>query len=106
MARALISCFSAQSARRENLRDVWAQKSRRAETLLLMSSLMITGFFGLLVEGIPPIDVWPALLAVYSLALSLSFTLLFLCLYVSMKFQSRMTAFNIYKPHQLYSCGV
>ena len=32
-----------EAARRENLRDVWAQKSRRAETLLIMCSLMISG---------------------------------------------------------------
>ena len=40
-----------EAARRENLRDVWAQKSRRAETTLIMSSLMISGFFTLVVEG-------------------------------------------------------
>lgn len=94
-----------EAARRENLRDVWAQKSRRAETLLIMSSLMIGGFFSLVVEGLPPIDVWPALLSLYSVCLALSFSALFLCLFLSMKFSSRMTDFNIYKPHQIYTCG-
>lgn len=93
-----------KAARRENLRDVWAQKSRRAETLLIMSSLMISGLYTLAVET-PPEETWPALVVFYNVSLALSFLALFLCLFLCMKYQSRMSDFNIYKPQQVYTCN-
>lgn len=94
-----------EAARRENLRDVWAQKSRRAETLLIMSSLMISGFFTLVVEGIPPQTSSPALLVFFAACIALGFCCLFGSLFVTMKYQSRMSDFNIYNVKQVYSCG-
>ena len=94
-----------EAARRENLRDVWAQKSRRAETTLIMSSLMISGFFTLVVEGEPPKTAWPQLIAVYAGSLALGFFALFVALSVTMKYSSRMSDFNIYDVRQVYVCG-
>ena len=34
-----------ETARRENLRDVWSQKTRKAETLLITNTLMFGCFF-------------------------------------------------------------
>ncbi len=86
--------------------SVQAQKSRRAETLLIMISLMIGGFFSFITEGlglqwgralslsqprphagIPPLDVWPVLLTCYSTSLACSFCFLFLSLFLTMRSQ-------------------
>ena len=94
-----------EAARRENLRDVWAQKSRRAETLMIMTTLMIGGFFSLVVEGIFPENTWGEVIIVYSICLSLGFSGLFIALFITMKAQSRMSDFNIYNVKQVYTCG-
>ncbi len=94
-----------EAARRENLRDVWAQKSRRAETLLIMSSLMIAGFFTLVVEGLPPSIAPPVLVGFYAACTALGFCALFNSVFVTMKYQSRMADFNIYNVKQVYTCG-
>jgi hypothetical protein len=94
-----------EAARRENLRDVWAQKSRRAETLLIMCSLMISGFFTLVVEGVPPTNAAPTLIVFFAAFLALGFTTLLSSLFVTMKYQSRMSNFNIYNVRQIYTCG-
>lgn len=95
-----------ESARRENLRDVWAQKTGRAETLLIMDSLMISGLFTLVVEGVPPFDAWPALVVVYSCSLAIAFAFLFSSLFLTMRLRARMSDFNIYNVKQVYTCGL
>eukprot|EP00041_Stephanoeca_diplocostata_P024432 m.618826 g.618826 ORF g.618826 m.618826 type:complete len:231 (+) comp22529_c2_seq16:448-1140(+) len=43
-----------EAARRENLRDVWIQKSRKADTLLITATLMFASIIAILCEGNPP----------------------------------------------------
>eukprot|EP00163_Fabomonas_tropica_P002316 TRINITY_DN1174_c1_g1_i1.p1 TRINITY_DN1174_c1_g1~~TRINITY_DN1174_c1_g1_i1.p1 ORF type:complete len:182 (+),score=28.99 TRINITY_DN1174_c1_g1_i1:34-579(+) len=42
-----------ETARRENLRDVWSQRNRKAETLMITNTLMFGCFFAMIVEGMP-----------------------------------------------------
>lgn len=51
------------------------------------------------------LDVWPAFLTLYTLFLATSFAFLFICLFLSMKYQARMNEYNIYKADQVYVCG-
>lgn len=94
-----------ETARRENMRDVWEQKARKAETLLITNTLMFGSFFAVLVEGqlAPGTDLFTML--VYAASLGVSFAFLFLCMWFTMNNQSRMSSFNIYNVHQLYTCG-
>jgi len=94
-----------ETARRENMRDVWEQKARKSETLLITNTLMFGCFFAVLVEGVLPPDVDQVTLVVYAAALGVSFAFLFLCMWFTMKNQSRMSSFNIYNVQQLYRCG-
>jgi hypothetical protein len=94
-----------ETARRENMRDVWEQKARKSETLLITNTLMFGCFFAVLVEGVLPPDVDQVTLVVYAAALGVSFAFLFLCMWFTMKNQSRMSSFNIYNVEQHYTCG-
>jgi uncharacterized membrane protein SirB2 len=70
-----------------------------------MSTLMISGFFTLVVEGVPPQISAPALLVIYTASIAIGFCSLFGSLFVTMKYQSRMSDYNIYNVKQVYSCG-
>jgi hypothetical protein len=94
-----------ETAMRENMRDVWEQKARKAETLLITNTLMFGCFFAVLVEGQLAEETDIITLIVYAASLGVCFAFLFLCMWFTMKNQSRMTSFNIYNKEQLYSCG-
>lgn len=67
-----------------------------ADTLLITATLMFGCYFALIVEGFLPEDTWYGLVVSYSISVSLSFFFLFLCIWFTLKFQSRMSDFNIY----------
>mmetsp|Transcript_36466 Transcript_36466/g.91412 ORF Transcript_36466/g.91412 Transcript_36466/m.91412 type:complete len:470 (-) Transcript_36466:67-1476(-) len=94
-----------ETARRENVRDVWAQKSRKADTLMITITLMIAAFFALLVEGTLPNDTPLAFITLFSVFISLSFLLLFGSLWCTLLLSSRLAKYNIYKKFQVYNCG-
>lgn len=62
-------------------------------------------FFALIVEGMPPEDAHPYLVITYSAFISISFGLLFLCMWFTMKYLTRMADFNLYNKKQIYVCG-
>jgi hypothetical protein len=94
-----------ETAMRENMRDVWEQKARKSETLLITNTLMFGSLFAVLVEGQLADGTDTVTMLVYSASLGVSFAFLFLCMWFTLKNQSRMTSFNIYNRDQLYSCG-
>lgn len=94
-----------ETAMRENMRDVWEQKARKSETLLITNTLMFGSLFAVLVEGQLADGTDTLTMLVYSASLGISFAFLFLCMWFTLKNQSRMTSFNIYNRDQLYSCG-
>eukprot|EP01079_Euglenida_sp_SAG-EU17-18_P003414 gene3414-3891_t len=96
--------FTKEAARRENLRDMWSQKSRKADTLMVTTTLMFGCFFMLIVEGNPPEDSWYFSVVMCSITVSLSFFFLILCLWFTMKYSGRMAEYNIYKSTQRYKC--
>jgi hypothetical protein len=94
-----------EAARRENLRDVWSQKSRKADTLVITTTLMFGAFFGLVTEGIMEQATASFLVISYSGSLGLAFAALFVCMLFTMRYQARMADYNIYDEKQIYICG-
>ncbi len=59
-----------------------------------------------LLSGIPPQTASPVLLVFFAACVAFGFCCLFGSLFVTMKYQSRMSDFNIYNVKQVYSCGM
>ena len=94
-----------KSAHREALRDIWAQTNQKNQTLIIMETLLFSCCFGLLIEGILPINTSQFIIILYGISLSLTIIFIFISLLCLVKLQSRMTRFNISNPRQLYCCG-
>eukprot|EP00050_Salpingoeca_kvevrii_P019105 m.82539 g.82539 ORF g.82539 m.82539 type:complete len:499 (+) comp8266_c0_seq2:259-1755(+) len=97
--------ISIESARRENLRDVWIQKNRKADTLLITTTLMFASFVAIAVEGTLDERTPEGIVIVYAIALTCSFLFLLICMWFTMRYQSRMADYNIYDKHETYNCG-
>lgn len=95
-----------EAARRENLRDVWIQKGRKGDTLLITAALMYAALVAVIVEGRPPQETEPWLMILFSTFCALSFAFLFACIWATMRYQSRMSEFSINNARKAkYSCG-
>ena len=94
-----------KSAHREALRDIWAQTNQKNQTLIIMQTLLFSCCFGLLIEGVLPINTSEFIIILYGISLSLTIIFIFISLLCLVKLQSRMTRFNISNPHQIYCCG-
>lgn len=93
------------AAEREGLRDIWAQKNHKNQTLIIMQTLLFGCSFGLIIEGILPEHCNYSIYILYSLFISTSLISIFISLLLLLKLQSRMTQFNIFNRNQIYSCG-
>eukprot|EP00040_Diaphanoeca_grandis_P024948 m.137828 g.137828 ORF g.137828 m.137828 type:complete len:600 (-) comp29952_c0_seq1:190-1989(-) len=100
--------FVQEAAKRENLRDVWSQAGRKADTLLITATLMFSCFIALLCEGnIVVSDDYTDFEFSYSLIWAffsaISFFSLLLCIFVILKYQHRMQDYDIYNSkYRLY----
>lgn len=95
-----------ESARKEASRDQWGQKSAGAQTLMIVSTLMFSCVFGILVEGMPPESVGEGWVVAFSATVASSLWFLFLALWLAMKLQARLSKYVIPDPTQLYRCLV
>jgi len=84
--------ISVEAARRENLRDVWIQKNRKADTLLITTTLMFSAFIALIVEGTPHEDTatyndgqLKPIVTVFSVGVSISSFLLMMGMWLTMR---------------------
>ena len=93
------------AARREALRDMWAQANQKNQTQIIMQTLLFGCCFGLLIEGLLPQGTVEPLVCLYGICLSLAIMCIFISLLCLVKVQSRMTRFNISNREQVYRCG-
>ena len=93
------------AAEREGLRDIWAQKNHKNQTLIIMQTLLFGCSFGLIIEGILSEYCNYTIYLLYSIFISTSVISIFISLLLLLKLQSRMTQFNIFNRDQVYSCG-
>jgi len=102
-----------ESARRENVRDVWIQKGRKVDTMLITTTLMFAACVAVLCEGnLPHPSVedfdggWPPkwIVITWSVFASTSFVSLLACIFLILVTQARMAEYNIYEINQRYMC--
>eukprot|EP00039_Didymoeca_costata_P010851 m.147336 g.147336 ORF g.147336 m.147336 type:complete len:438 (-) comp14984_c0_seq11:214-1527(-) len=116
-----------RAANRENLRDVWQQKSRKVDTLLITTTLMFSCFVALLCEGLPPASVhenegytdankirWTqdhksiglndVLIFLWAIIAGITFSILAITINLILSAQERMSFFNIYDKDCRYKC--
>eukprot|EP00050_Salpingoeca_kvevrii_P000118 m.142078 g.142078 ORF g.142078 m.142078 type:complete len:526 (-) comp10034_c0_seq1:433-2010(-) len=94
-----------ETERREHLRDIWSQKSRKADTLMITVTLMFASFIALMIEGLPPTDSPRGMVWAYSATTSLSFSFLLFCMWLTARFQTRMASYDIHDKDVVYLCG-
>lgn len=94
-----------KSAFRENLRDVWDQKSNRAQTLMVIDTLMFACGFGVILEGTLPVATPQPLVMLYAISAGTALSASFLSLWFVMNVMQRMNFFDLYNPQRMYYCG-
>lgn len=92
-------------SRREAARDVWAQRSQHAQTLMVIDTLMFACAYAIVVQGDPPVESSVWLLRLYSLSQGISLSTLFVSIWLSLSLQRRMGAYDIHRPFVVYGCG-
>lgn len=92
-------------ARRDILQEMRGQKTDKLETLMVMDALMLGCCFGLLVEGLPPLNTPLVVLAFYSVTMAFAIGLFFTSVWIVMKAQVRIQRYNILNPEHPYPCG-
>lgn len=96
-----------ESSRKEAARDQWGQKTAGAQTLMIVTTLMFSCAFGLIIEGNPPTE--PAasevVVQLYSATVASTVWLLFISLWLAMKLQARLSKYVIPDPTMVYDCG-
>eukprot|EP00672_Neobodo_designis_P015899 CAMPEP_0174835528 /NCGR_PEP_ID=MMETSP1114-20130205/5455_1 /TAXON_ID=312471 /ORGANISM="Neobodo designis, Strain CCAP 1951/1" /LENGTH=240 /DNA_ID=CAMNT_0016069479 /DNA_START=28 /DNA_END=747 /DNA_ORIENTATION=+ len=92
-------------ARREAVRDVWSQKNQLIQTLMVVDTVMFACAFSLAVEATAPETTDPVTLRCYSGATAVSLGFLFVSIWLALKLQARMSAYDMHRQDRQYGCG-
>ena len=92
-------------ARREGVRDMWAQRSQQTQTLMIIDTLMFSCAYAVVVQGDLPLAVSTWVLRLYATMSGVALTLLFVSIWFSIKLQTRMAMYDMHRPHVVYTCG-
>eukprot|EP01063_Lacrimia_lanifica_P002131 TRINITY_DN1109_c2_g1_i1.p1 TRINITY_DN1109_c2_g1~~TRINITY_DN1109_c2_g1_i1.p1 ORF type:complete len:581 (+),score=206.82 TRINITY_DN1109_c2_g1_i1:83-1825(+) len=83
-------------SRRESMRDHLVQESQRAQTIMIVNTLLVACVFGLLIEGNLPENSPQAAVTWYSITMGVSMNMLILSVWFSMNLQSRIAKYRIH----------
>ena len=96
---------AAAVARREAVRDVWSQKNQLIQTLMVVDTVMFACAFSLAVEATAPATTGVITLRSYSGATAVALGFLFISIWLALKLQARMSAYDMHRPDRAYACG-
>eukprot|EP01139_Manchomonas_bermudensis_P007375 Amastigsp_a180648_9.p2 type:complete len:250 gc:universal Amastigsp_a180648_9:2408-1659(-) len=95
-----------ETGRRERLRDHWALNNNSAQTMVIVTTLMLGSEYNLLTANrLPSATAWP-IVALYAVLLALAIFAHVLALWASIQLISLMSKFNIaHRKTERYACG-